>query len=309
MSRNAISKWSIALSGVLVVVGVTVLPNQRLSAYVNGAPSGYSGAPSESTCVGCHSGSAVNSGTATFSIALASPTFVPSTPNAVTVAFTNTTNVKHGFEITARDINNTAVGSWTVTQIGKTRNTSSSAFHHEQTSSGATQGSWTMNWVGPATLPHGPVTFYACGLDANNNGSTSGDRVYTKTKKLYQASLTATTTTWPINTIQTLTLAAPGHAGEHYLIAVSDDITPVSFGSSMMLEVNSYTGFTAYALRTPAVFTNFYATLDANGGATGIVHVPNLPSLHGLPLHFAALTANASFVPSEVSNRVDIVFN
>jgi len=36
---------------------------------------------------------------------------------------------------------------------------------------------WTFNWVAP-TSDVGPVTFYAAGNQANNNGTESGDQIY-----------------------------------------------------------------------------------------------------------------------------------
>jgi len=53
----------------------------------------------------------------------------------------------------------------------------------EHTSQGAFSGqtggaSWTLNWTAPAE-DSGPVTFYAAGNQADNNGSNTEDQIYT----------------------------------------------------------------------------------------------------------------------------------
>jgi len=40
------------------------------------------------------------------------------------------------------------------------------------------QANWIFNWVAP-TSPAGPVTFYAAGNQANNDGTENGDQIYT----------------------------------------------------------------------------------------------------------------------------------
>src|SRR4029079_17212748 len=49
--------------------------------------------------------------------------------------------------------------------------------------------SWTFNWTAPPT-DIGPVTFYAAGNQANNDGNTSGDYIY----KTFVVSAPASTT-------------------------------------------------------------------------------------------------------------------
>ncbi len=307
MTRMGNSRTWLALglvSSLALLVGAISFP---VPANVNGPSSGYTGAPGESNCHGCHGSFTLNSGTATVGITLGSQQFTPSVPNPVTVAFSGSSSTRHGFQITARNSANTAVGSWTVTQTGMTKNASGSTAHHEHTTAGSLQNSWSMNWIAPATLPAGPVTFYASTAQCNNNGGTSGDYTFTTTKKLYQAALTTTATTWPVGTTRSVSLSAPGHAGQLYLIAVSESTTPVNFGGPFTLEVNPFTGLTDLALNTPSLFSNFLGTLNSNGQATATVNVPLIPSLSGFALHFAAITATTAYIPTEVSNRVDVV--
>jgi hypothetical protein len=52
----------------------------------------------------------------------------------------------------------------------------------------AAGASWTFNWVAPST-DVGPVTFYAAGNQANNNGNETGDQIYTTSASVRVASV------------------------------------------------------------------------------------------------------------------------
>ena len=199
--------------------------------------------------------------------------------------------MKHGFQITARDGAGASSGTWSVVLTGMTQ--SVGTVYHEHTSSGTALSSWMMNWNAPATLPQGPVIFYACGNDTNNNNAPTGDHIYASTTKLYQATLSTPATTWPIGTSQTLTLAAPGHAGELYFIVPSNDPTPFPISGPFVLEVDAERHLLQRASQLPQVFQNFAGTLDAAGSATATVNIPFFPPLAGLPFYFAAATAHA----------------
>jgi hypothetical protein len=274
-------------------------------ATTGGPPAGFTNAPGEGNCTACHGGFPLNSGTATFGIT-APLAYVPSSAQTVTVSFTGSTSVKHGFQITARDGAGNPSGTWSVVLAGMTQNASPS--YHEHTASGTALSSWTMNWNAPATLPQGPVTFYACGNDTNNNGAPTGDHIYASTRKLYQATLSTPTTTWPTGTSQTLTLAAQGHAGELYFIVPSDDPTPFPIAGPFVLEDTPNDIFFTLVPQLPQVFQNFFGSLDATGSATATVNIPFYPPLAGLPFYFAAVTATPALTPTEVSNRVTVTF-
>jgi hypothetical protein len=276
-------------------------------AFTGGPPAGFTNAPGNSNCTVCHNSFPLNSGTANFGIT-APLTYQPGSAQSVTVSFTGSTSVKHGFQITARDGAGIPSGSWSVVLAGMTQDATTP--YHEHTAAGTALSSWTMNWNSPATLPQGPVTFYACGNDTNNNNSSSGDHIYASTTKLYQATLSTQTTTWPIGGSQMLTLAAPGHAGELYFIVPSDDPTPYLLSGPFVLEVTPNNIFYSVVNQLPQVFLNVLGTLDAAGLATATINVPFHPPLAGLPFYFAAATATAtpSLVATEVSNRVTITF-
>ncbi|HYC78820.1 MAG TPA: choice-of-anchor V domain-containing protein [Planctomycetota bacterium] len=302
---------ALAFAGVFAGVGAAPAP-----AHSSGPLPGYAGAPGDQNCTTCHTGNALNAGSATFVVA--PPAFVtPGMQHAVNVSLVGAQNAaKNGFQITARDNSGVFVGSWVVTMtpaagynLNKTRNATGNPAYHEHSASGNTLAAWTMGWVAPATLTPGPITFYAAGNDADGDTSASGDFIYVASAKAFQASLTATTPgTWPIGAPQTLTLHVPGRGGDLYFIAPSEDPTPFDLGGGMELQVNPLTGFTALALSTPSIFQGIVGVLDPAGDATATIFVPTEPALIGLPLHFAGVSTTAAYVPTEVSNRVSVVF-
>jgi len=276
------------------------------SARPHDAPPGLAGAPGETTCASCHNSYALNSGPASFAIT-GPVSFVPITNQTVTIAFTNTPWIKHGFQITARDGNNNPVGGWAVVMSGFTKNTVGSTFHHEQTNAGTTLSSWTVDWTSPPGLVPGPVTLYAAGVDSNSNLLPFLDYVYTATHKLYQATLSTPSTGWTIGASHALALAVPNHSGDLYFIVPSLNPAPFALGGPFNLEVTPDDLF-PLVTALPEVFQNLFGTLDGASQGNAVVNVPAEPALIGIPLHFAAATATAAMTPTEVSNRITVTF-
>jgi uncharacterized repeat protein (TIGR01451 family) len=169
-------------------------------AFSSGPPAGYTGAPQElpEACAECH----VPPDAGTGRISITGPqTYVPGQTYPVTVTHTNAdpTRLRWGFELTvldnagdekAGDLQN----SDGLTQVLNNAGPGSARQYIEHTASGTFIGqqhgaSWTFNWTAPAT-DVGPVTFYAAGNQANNDGNTSGDYIYTT----FVASAPASTT-------------------------------------------------------------------------------------------------------------------
>ncbi len=303
LSRQALAAL-IAIGSVSVFLASTARPSAALS---NGPPAYFTDAPGEGNCTTCHTTYGLNTGTATFSV-WAPTTVVPGSTNTITVGFGGSTSPRHGFEITARDGAGNPAGSWQVIQPGITQDSFASTFHHEHTLAGVSQSNWQMAWVAPGTLSPGPVTFYAAGNQANQNFLPDGDYIYTARAQMFQASLSSATTTWPNGTVQTLSLSAPTHPGELYLIAVSESTQTVNFGGSFDLQCDINTGLTYVALQNPQVFANIFSVLNAAGQATATISIPSYAPLAGLTIHFAAITADASFTATEVSNRLSVTF-
>ncbi|HNU08824.1 MAG TPA: hypothetical protein PKO33_13740, partial [Pyrinomonadaceae bacterium] len=146
------------------------------SASESGAPTGRTGAPGESTCTSCHN---QNGGAGTFQV-IAPASYVPGQTYQITVqhSTTNASRFNWGFEVIPL-----AGSSMAGTVANTTSNTrvrvSGSKSYVTQTTSGTYPGQtggavWTFNWTAPATNV-GNVTFYAAGIQGDNDGSESGD--------------------------------------------------------------------------------------------------------------------------------------
>jgi hypothetical protein len=165
--------------------------------FSSGPPPGYTGAPGETTCADCHFGS---SGTGMLSIT-APQNYVPGQTYQIQVqhATLDQTRMRWGFELTAL-ANFTAAG--TFNNLGNLTQTVdfNNRFYIEHTSTGTFFGQhggaqWTFEWVAPPE-DIGPVTFYAAGNEANGDGTSGGDQIYTATA-LSQPAGSATPTNTP----------------------------------------------------------------------------------------------------------------
>ena len=169
-------------------------------AFSSGPPAGYTAAPQElpEACAECHV--PPDAGTGRISIT-APQTYVPGQTYPVTVSHTNAdpTRLRWGFELTVLDnASDEKAGELQntdgLTQVLNNAGPNSARQYIEHTAAGTFVGqqngaSWTFNWTAPPT-DVGPVTFYAAGNQANNDGNTSGDYIYTT----FVASAPASTT-------------------------------------------------------------------------------------------------------------------
>ncbi|HSB29750.1 MAG TPA: PQQ-dependent sugar dehydrogenase [Pyrinomonadaceae bacterium] len=156
-------------------------------AFSSGPPPGYTGAPGEepSACAECHV--PADAGTGHISITAPS-TYIPGQTYPITVTHSNIdpTRIRWGFELTALDTSDEQAGNLQsldgLTQVLNNAGPGGARQYIEHTSAGTFIGqqntaSWTFNWTAPST-DIGPVTFYAAGNQANNDGNTSGDYIY-----------------------------------------------------------------------------------------------------------------------------------
>src|ERR1051326_8449470 len=151
---------------------------RTVHAFSAGPPAGYTGAPQEPP----------DAGTGRISIT-APQTYVPGHTYPVTVTHTNAdpTRLRWGFELTVLDnASDEKTGELQgidgTTQVLNNAGPGSARQYIEHTAVGTFVGqqngaSWTFNWTAPST-DVGPVTFYAAGNQANNDGNTSGDYIY-----------------------------------------------------------------------------------------------------------------------------------
>lgn len=161
---------------------------QTTRAFSSGPDAGLTGAPGELTCAvaSCHRGS-LNAGPG--QVLITAPTsYQPGMTYEITVKHMtgDSSRRRWGFQLTVLDGTNRKAGALRnlsgLTQVlvggpGGTRE------YIEHNFLGTFQGqafqaSWSFNWVAPST-DAGPVTMYAAGNHANNDGDNSGDQIYT----------------------------------------------------------------------------------------------------------------------------------
>src|ERR1700752_781387 len=185
------------LAGFLLTHNTGTPPVHAFSA---GPPAGSTGAPQEEpeACAECH----VPPDAGTGKISITAPqTYVPGQIYAITVTHTNAdqSRLRWGFELTVLDnASDEKAGNLQstdgLTQVLNNAGPGSARQYIEHTAAGTFIGqqngaSWTFNWTAPST-DVGPVTFYAAGNQANNDGNTSGDYIY----KTFVTSAPASTT-------------------------------------------------------------------------------------------------------------------
>ncbi|MCS6884423.1 MAG: choice-of-anchor V domain-containing protein [Acidobacteriota bacterium] len=160
-------------------------------AFSSGPPPSNTGAPGESNCSQCHTGT-VNASGGSATISGLPQSYVPGTRYNLTLTISRSDRSRWGFQATALTDDGSAAGTFqsvdgntqttTGTVQGKTRN------YIQHTSTGTrrgTSGSVTFNfiWIAPSS-DVGQVTFYIAANAANNNGASSGDNVYLTTAKV-----------------------------------------------------------------------------------------------------------------------------
>lgn len=147
-----------------------------------GAAPGMTGAPNESNCTQCHSGSVQNGDTENILTILSGGTpvntYMPGQQYTVNLLMSSNP-VKRGFQATALTATNTMAGGFT----GQPGNTSINggakkyANHTSGSNTSVNAPSWTWTWTAPASGA-GPVTFYVATNKTNNNGNDNGDMIY-----------------------------------------------------------------------------------------------------------------------------------
>ena len=173
-----------ALLGFLLSSDTLHRPVQAFSA---GPPPGYTRAPGEEpeACAECH----VTAEAGTGQIFIDAPsTYVPNQTYPITVRHTNTdpTRLRWGFQLTVLNGGDEKAGnlssSDSLTQVINNAGPGNARQYIEHTAPGTFAGqqggaSWTFSWTAPAT-DVGTVVFYAAGNQANNDGNSSGDHIY-----------------------------------------------------------------------------------------------------------------------------------
>ncbi|MBI4947365.1 MAG: hypothetical protein HY840_13315, partial [Bacteroidetes bacterium] len=160
----------------------------------NGNIPGRTNSPGETTCTGCHGGTALNAGpgsiTITSSPSLASG-YTAGTSYTITVTVAESVAPNNAlFGVCAEALlasgangGTIAITNATLTQL-LTRtigvNVRNSVTHTGTGNVGPNSQAFSFRWTAPVTGT-GAVTFYAAGLACNNDGGSNGDHTYTTT--------------------------------------------------------------------------------------------------------------------------------
>ncbi len=188
--RNNLLKISIFLFFIALFLTFG-LRGSRVTANSAGPPLSRTGAPGELTCAisGCHLGNPVNSGGGTLTISGVPANYTPNQEVDITVTIVQSGRIRFGFQATVLDDQGRAAGTITVTEAARTQSFSGQvgqnlrpyimhSFGGTSANGGANQGRWTFRWRAPQQ-DVGRITFHAAANAANNNGSESGDLIYT----------------------------------------------------------------------------------------------------------------------------------
>lgn len=202
-------RMSVAVVSLATITGVGVV------AFSTGPPAGHTGAPGESLCTACHTTFPPNSGPGDLTI-IPPTAYTFGATHTVRVRLQQTGQARWGFQITALTSANQMAGSWMLTDAMRTQIISGlGRFYVEHTSQGTNAGTpngpveWEMNWQAPASNV-GPVTFYAAGNAANNDGFNTGDYIYSRSVTVPPAPTTVSVTvpnggeSWSIGSTHTL---------------------------------------------------------------------------------------------------------
>jgi hypothetical protein len=159
-------------------------------------------APGESSCISCHGGSVVTSGSNLNNIRLKSNFtgngYIPDSTYTMELTYKQTGIVKFGFQVTCLDKNNGPAGTLTSTtsRTGKSTAVISGQtreyISHTSTgtaSVGTDSTRWVFTWKAPASNV-GAVKFHLVVMATNNNGNDDpGDAVYGKSFQINPSNL------------------------------------------------------------------------------------------------------------------------
>ncbi|HRI28425.1 MAG TPA: hypothetical protein PK715_10255, partial [Chitinophagales bacterium] len=230
----------------------------------------------------CHSPGAGGSGTFTITFNNGINQYLPGQTYPMSVTILQEGQKRWGFSMVARNSANQNVGSWIPTNTDS--KTFSSNTHIGHKNAPVMTGAYTFHfsWTAPATPATGNVTFYASGVAANNNSSSSGDYVYLSAvsiaetvpqatihlKLLLQGAVTPGTATMytNLNSQNLLPTAQPfntnpwNYPGTETVQTFTPDVT-----DWVLLEARSATNNHLILARKAALLLNNGTLKDANG--------------------------------------------
>lgn len=179
---------------IAVAFAIYAFPTTKTDARSTGPDAGYTNAPGESNCTGCHTDFALNTGGGSISIFGVPRNYVPNQTVTIRVKVTHSGAMNFGFQLTALDDAGNRAGTLVVTDPIQTQtinNNLNTRTYMEQTFDGsvptvAGEKEWTFMWQAPATFV-GRVNFYATGNGGNGNSNPGGDHIYSATARIGSA--------------------------------------------------------------------------------------------------------------------------
>ncbi|MDX1653277.1 MAG: choice-of-anchor V domain-containing protein [Brumimicrobium sp.] len=146
----------------------------------SGSPAARTGAPGESNCTSCHSGSVQDGNNGINSLILTSGgnEYLPGQTNEMILTLNNSA-AKNGFQLVAINTSEEMAGAFVITDNTNTQMVSSAFLNRlyvTHKAAGTTTNSWTFDWEAPAE--GGDVTFYVATNKTNSSNSSSGDVIF-----------------------------------------------------------------------------------------------------------------------------------
>lgn len=167
--------------GITTLVGLAVFV--VLVAFSSGAPPEATTASGEQSCgrSSCHNVSA-NQGDAALSLGITNmpESYEADMTYSLKIALADAKSAKNGFEIVALDAQNNNAGEWIISGTDiqeRSGNSLADRKYITHTAAGNNQDQWSFDWKAPSS-DVGDITFHIAAIDANENGTKTGDDLY-----------------------------------------------------------------------------------------------------------------------------------
>jgi hypothetical protein len=271
-----------------------------------GPTAGLSGAPGEDDCSQCHGG-ASGAGKLTIALSAGGTTYVAGQTIKVKVTLEDPTALRWGFQLTARQTASTgaAAGKLATADANTQVETVGGVDFISQTAAGTfrttrNSATWEFNWTAPAAGT-GSVTFYSAGNAANNNGATSGDRIYKGSLVLTEGTTSGGGT--PTASTHVIPMIGGGSGWSSALYFVNNTDAEVSFdarfrkndGTAMDVTPDGGTAGSTQKVTIPGRGLGFMTLPDSGSLAQGSLGVDLPDGVTG----FAALRLSAQNMPDQ----------
>ncbi len=180
----------------LIFVSALLFIVQQALSYSGGPPAGMSGAPGDSNCTSCHSGTASSSSSDISVYTNATNgVYIPDSTYTITVRARTSGCVRFGFETTILNTNTSPTKLGTLGIPSAATNVqlaTGSRDYVTQTYSGSSaiytdSTDWSFTWVAPSS-PLGDAKIYVAMNATDNSGSSSGDQIHLNNFTLPQTS-------------------------------------------------------------------------------------------------------------------------